>query len=144
MSSSPCPIGPFFVFRPDTCVALFWAAEVGGALTRRGYPFRLSPRIHTSPTFNCPHTSPPIFAFSKKPILINTLVRWRDLNPSILREEFLQIFANLCHGVVQVRGTDPAHFFENEGIRTQTKKVCQELSARVVAYALLRRLPPGA
>ncbi len=29
------------------------AAKVGGALTRRRYPFRLSPRIQISPTFNC-------------------------------------------------------------------------------------------
>ncbi len=31
------------------------AAEVDRALTRRCYPFRLSPRIHISPTFNCTH-----------------------------------------------------------------------------------------
>ncbi len=47
------PSPPFFVFRPNASVALFWTAEVGGALTRRRYPFRLSPWIQISPTFNC-------------------------------------------------------------------------------------------
>ncbi len=47
------PALPFVVFRPDASVALFWAAEVGGALTRHRDPFRLSPRIHISPTLNC-------------------------------------------------------------------------------------------
>ena len=35
------------------------AAEVGGALTRRRYPFRLSPRIQISPTFNGTRSTEP-------------------------------------------------------------------------------------
>ena len=53
LNPAPPFFGPFVVFRPDASVALFWADEVGGALTRRRYPFRLSPRIQISPTFNC-------------------------------------------------------------------------------------------
>ncbi len=41
------------------CCRVIAAAEVGGALTQRCYPFRPSPRIHIPPTFYCtPSTLP--------------------------------------------------------------------------------------
>ena len=58
------------------------AAVVGGALTRRRYPFRLSPRTPSHSLLIAAIRAPPIFAFSKKPILINTLMPVARLEPS--------------------------------------------------------------